>query len=350
MYLGLYVDDFAYFSTSDKVEQKFKELMNTKYTISYDDSLDWFLGMKFDWLEIDEALKCHIHQEAFILDIVKRYNLMDFNKSTRATPFRSGFPVNNIAPSTLSSNEQTILLKQYQQIIGDLNWLSISTRPNITTIVSLLTTKTQSPAPAHYDSALHVMKYCAATASHDLYHTSDDSEPIHAFVYFPKTRSTLQAYCDANWGPINASVPKPNTKPPEQSPNTLRSISGWFILNAGAPIACGCARHKDTAQSSCQAEVHSINETTKLILEYRLLFRDLAIPLKEPIQIKNDNQGAIQWSKGTTTTKMRWIDLRENLVRKNIHNNIINVSHIPYLERSTCLISSPKNFVTPVTF
>ena len=45
--------------------------------------------------------------------------------------------------------------------------------------------------------------------------------------------------------------------------------------------------------------------------------------------IKNDNQGAIHWSKGTTTKKMRWVDLRENLVRENVTNKTIEVSHIP---------------------
>ena len=74
---------------------------------------------------------------------------MDCNKSTKATPFRSGFPVDNIAPSNLSSHEQAILLEKYQQIIGDMNWLSISTHPDITMIVSLLAAKIQSPAPAH---------------------------------------------------------------------------------------------------------------------------------------------------------------------------------------------------------
>ena len=130
-------------------------------------------------------MKCHVHQEAFTLDIVEQYNLMDCNKSTGTTPFRSGFPVDNIAPSNLSSHEQTKLLKKYQQIIGNLNWSSISTRPCRTTIVSLLAAKTQSPAPAHYDSALHVVKYLATSASHGLYYTSDTSEPFHAFVHFP---------------------------------------------------------------------------------------------------------------------------------------------------------------------
>ena len=100
-------------------------------------------------------------------------------------------------------------------------------------------------------------------------------------------------------------------------------------MNIGAPIAWDCARHKDTAQSSCQAEVHSINETTKLLLEYRLLSRDIGLPLTKAIAIKNDNQGTIQWSKGTTTKKMRLVDLRENLVRENIMKRTIQVSHIP---------------------
>ena len=184
--------------------------------------------------------------------------------------------MDNIQPSTLPPDTQTTLTKRYQQIIGDLNWLSISTRPDVTAIVSLLSAHSHRPSPAHLDSAMHVVKYLASTSSIGLYYTSDHSEPFHAFVHFPpEVDDALQAYCDANWGPMDASVPKPGVTPPEQSLDSLRSLSGWFVMYSGAPVAWDCARHKDTAQSSCQAEVHSINETTKLILEYKLLFRDI---------------------------------------------------------------------------
>ena len=322
IYVGLYVDDFAFFSVSDEVEEKFRQFLNARYTVSYEDSLEWFLGMKFEWIETTTSLHCLVHQEAFVFDIVDWHNLTDFNKSNRATPFRSGFPVDNIQPSQLPDDQQKPLTKKYQQVIGDLNWLSISTRPDITAIVSLLS--------AHFQSALHVIRYLASSPSLGLYFTSDNSEPFHAFVHFPTTDNvTLQAYCDANWGPMDASVPKTGTTPPEQQPQALRSLSGWFIMQAGAPIAWGCARHKDTAQSSCQAAVHSINETTKLLLEFKILFRDINLPITSPMSIKNDNQGAIHWTKGTTTKKMRWVDLRENLVGENILNKNIDVTHIP---------------------
>ena len=56
LFLGLYIDDFCYYSVSDKVEEEFKRLMNTKYTVSYDNQLEWFLGMKFEWRLTEDDL------------------------------------------------------------------------------------------------------------------------------------------------------------------------------------------------------------------------------------------------------------------------------------------------------
>ena len=42
----------------------------------------------------------------------------------------------------------------------------------------------------------------------------------------------------------------------------------------------------------------------------------------------NENQGAIHWSKGTSTKKIKWINLRENFVRENFLHKNISISHI----------------------
>ena len=261
--------------------------------------------------------------------MVDCHQLSDCNKSTRATPFRSGFTVNSIPPSSLDNATQLPLTKNFQQILGDLNWLSISTRPDISTIVSLLAAHSHRPSPAHRDAARHIINYLASMTTLGLYYTSDNTESPHAYVHFPPKDNTLAAFSDANWGPMDVSVPKPSSRPIEQAPSSLRSLSGWLVLHSNSPIAWGSARHKDTAQSSCQAEFHSINETTKLILEFHLLFRDINLPLTTPSFIKNDNQGAALWAKGTTSKKMRWVDLRENLIRENIQHKNISDTHIP---------------------
>ena len=285
--------------------------------------------MKIEWSFTDTGLQVHVHQEAFVSELLSRHNLSECNISPRATPFKSGFPVDCIPPSNLSVTNQAKLTTPYQQLMGDLTWLSISTRPDVTAILSLLSEHTHTPSQAHLTYALHVVKYLASTKSLGLLFSSDSHEPLHSFVHFKDASNTLQVLCDANWGPMDASKPKPTAPPVEQSIESLWSISGWLALHSGAPIAWGCLRHKQTAQSSCEAEVQSINEATKLILQLKLLFRDLSLPISTPVPLYNDNQGAVHWSKGTTTKKMKWIDLRENFVRENVINKNIAVTHIP---------------------
>ena len=134
--------------------------------------------------------------------------------------------------------------------MGDLNWLSISTRLDITTIHSILSAYSHCPSAQHLASALHVVKYYSYNPSHGLFFSYQQSQRLTAFVTYPVPHD-LTAYLDANWGPIDASIPKNNTKGSEQSILSLRSVSGWTILNQSVPIAWGSIRQTDTAQSSC---------------------------------------------------------------------------------------------------
>jgi hypothetical protein len=60
IYLGLYVDDFCYFSPDQEVEQNFQDKLNQHFTVDYEDEVDWFLGQKFTWKKTDDAVACHL--------------------------------------------------------------------------------------------------------------------------------------------------------------------------------------------------------------------------------------------------------------------------------------------------
>ena len=135
-----------------------------------------------------------------------------------------------------------------------------------------------------------MVKYLASTSSLGLVYSSASHEPsLHSFLQFKDATKGLDVLCDANWGPMDASKPKPTAPPVEQSLQSIRSILGWLALHSGDPIAWGCLRHKNTAQSSCEAEVHYINEATKLVLQLKLLFRDMNLPLQSTIPLYNNN-------------------------------------------------------------
>ena len=47
--LGLYVDDFVFFSTCDNVEEKFQDILSRLLTVDFMGIVEWFLGVHFSW-------------------------------------------------------------------------------------------------------------------------------------------------------------------------------------------------------------------------------------------------------------------------------------------------------------
>ena len=101
--------------------------MNHKYSVTFDDQIECFRGMKFNWKQNDNGVSCHLHQEVFALELIKQQGLLNCNKSATANPFRRGLLFDTIPPSTLPDHIQKPLTKQYQVLMGSLKWLAIST-------------------------------------------------------------------------------------------------------------------------------------------------------------------------------------------------------------------------------
>ena len=107
-------------------------------------------------------------------------------------------------------------------------------------------------------------------------------------------------------------------------------MSGYLIMRCGGPIAWKAVRQERTSRSTCKAEVRATDEAVKEILSLRHRCDDLHLPdASSPTRLYNDNQGAVDWSKGTTTKRMRHINLRDCAVRDSIISEEIDLRHIP---------------------
>ena len=47
--LGLYVDDFIYFSCDDEVEARFQRILSRLIKVEFMGVVEWFLGTHFSW-------------------------------------------------------------------------------------------------------------------------------------------------------------------------------------------------------------------------------------------------------------------------------------------------------------
>ncbi len=331
LYLGVYVDDMIFFSESDEVEQKFQKDFGEKLDTTFDDKINYFLGIQFTYKWHDDGnLTIKLSQPAYIENIIASAGLQGDAVNSVPTPYKSGLPVDSIPNITLPVHKQEELTHQMRVICGSLNWLSQSTRPDIATITNMLSKYTSKPNKFHIDHAKRVTRYyLKGTKNHGISFSSSECENLESFIKFPIPDDGITALCDANWGPQDQSKPKPNET------RTLdlfksRSISG-YLLWYGGPLHWVSKRQAITARSSAEAEIYATDECTKALLHFHYLLDGLNLTkelMSKPTTVYNDNNACVQWSRNTTTKGLRHIQIRENAVRESVQRNFIQVKHI----------------------
>jgi hypothetical protein len=215
---------------------------------------------------------------------------------------------------------------QYQSLVGSLNWLAHTTRPDLSTVVSLLAQHQSSPSPGHLDAAIYVVKYLSHTKNLGIYFNSMRKLQLESFLHFPLP-TMLLPMSDANWGPQDATK---TTVKAELPLFISRSMSAFYVDLFG-PLHWISKRQTVTAGSSAEAEIYATSECVKFIIELSQTFdsigvRDIFMP--STTTIFNDNKACVDWSKLTTTKGLRHIQMRENHVRENVERKLVSIAHV----------------------
>ena len=345
--IGIYVDDFVYFSLSDAVEERFEKLLSKDLKVTFMGVATWFLGTHLTWLsQADGHISVHLSQEAFAQNLVERHRQHTINHNPQATPYRSGLPIDSIPDNAAETdeNEPSFLRRrtQYQSVVGSLNWLATNTRPDLSPVVSFLASYNHKPTSSHMDSAYYAIKYLRSTASFGIAFHSNSDSISSGYIHFPfhhdmeaykdaipptaAEHFQLTSYSDACWGTQFGTAIAPGQ---EVELFKYRSMSGFIVLRSGGPLAWGAVRQERTSRSSCEAEVRATDECIKEVLSIRTRAEDIGLlESQKATLVYNDNQGCVDWCKNTTTTGMKHLNLRENACRESFQAGDIDIRHI----------------------
>jgi hypothetical protein len=86
IYIGLYVDDFKYFSNSDETEKLFEQRLGSKCVVDFMGEVSWFLGCKYEWESLlDDRLTVSITQMAKTEDLMENHGIEKFIPWDRRT-------------------------------------------------------------------------------------------------------------------------------------------------------------------------------------------------------------------------------------------------------------------------
>jgi hypothetical protein len=296
MVITISVDDMAITSQYLKHIEHFKNQLRERFEISDLGELTWLLGLK---VERDRrARTITLSQGAYADTIVERFRLEDAKDVH--TPMDTG-AVLSVDQSPMASTElEGMKNVPYQRAIGSLMYAATSTRPDITFSVSILSQFMRNPARIHWEATKHVIRYLKATKNLGL--------------TLSTSTNSLEAYIDADW----ASQPH------------RHSISGYVVLLHGSPIAWSARKQSLIALSTAEAEYIALTSAAREVLYLQLLIGELYEPVKTPILIHCDNQGAIALaSNNKFHGRTKHIDIRYHFIRTLIRNEDFILQYTP---------------------
>jgi hypothetical protein len=312
--LGLYFDDFVYFSPVDSVETKYQEILSNLIAVDFMGIVEWFLGTHFSWSITPSIVKVHMNQAGFAANLAERFQVDAKTPSPTITPYRSGIPIYAIADSTNDSDStaQQRRMEAYLSLVGSIGWLAQCTRPDIAPVHSFLSLYNNKPSPGHMKAALHALHYIHSTHDYGINFTSENRHPLHTYLHFPDSLDTeayldatppkpgmeskLTTYSDACWGSQIGNAVREGTLLPLFK---LRRMSGAIMFR---PIAWASERQDRTSLSSCEAEIRATNVAGKLTLTICNItdgFCSIGVPISDAdgvANIWNDNEACVSWT------------------------------------------------------
>ena len=201
----------------------------------------------------------------------------------------------------------------YRSVIGKLNFLEKSTRPDISVSVHQCARFSELPKKIHAEAVKRIGRYLLATRDKGL-------------IIHPKRDRHFDCWVDAdfagNWRQADAHI----------DPMTAKSRSGWIVHSAGAPITWASKTQTITAMSTTEVEYTALSTSLREVIPLMGLITEARahgvsiddLPPKIHCTFFEDNSGALELARlpkihpRTKHINQSYHHFRDHVVRKDI--------------------------------
>ena len=244
------------------------------FNITDEGTLSDYLGVEIKQLP-NGTIK--LSQPHMIDSILKDLNFNDKTKS-KPTPAPSNIRLDRDMDGAEMDDDF-----HYRRVIGKMNFLEKSTRPDIAYSVHQCARFSADPKQSHATAVKYIGRYLMRTRDKGI-------------ILDPKN-SSFDCWVDAdfigNW----------NRQTSDVDPSVARSRTGYVITYGSCPVTWGSRLQREVALSSTEAEYIAISESMRDVLYLMQLVKDLrdctgirigSTPPKVHCRIFEDNSGALE--------------------------------------------------------
>jgi hypothetical protein len=270
----VYTDDGIYVGPDlEEINRLKKELITAGFNIEDMGTLNEYLGVKVTHNENGTIMLAQPHMIQQILDDLS----FQPSTSSKATPALSSVVLDrDLHLPPMNSDFE------YPSVIGMLNFLEKSTRPELAFAVHQCARFSANPRTSHAKAVRLIGKYLQGTKERG--------------IILNPTEHSFESYVDADfcglWNPETAMY----------DPMTSKSRTGFVITYAGCPLTWASRLQPETALSTTEAEYMALSENTRVLLPLMDLLEEgqsYGVPIycttpTVRCRIFEDNAGALE--------------------------------------------------------
>ena len=157
----VWVDDIVYCGHDDEFTDLLEKKVKTKFRMSECCMLSWFLAMN---VPVNETpiVNQTVNQEKYIENLLKKFDMS--NCKALSTPMAEHVKLTkDVCPLEGSEEQRVMRERNYRGLIGSLNYLSLSSRPDIAPAWHVLSSFLEYPGEQHWVASKHVLRYLQGT-------------------------------------------------------------------------------------------------------------------------------------------------------------------------------------------
>ena len=321
-WIGVYIDDLIIAACRELV----KLLLTTITTMWKCGEPEWltadlckplrFLGLQLAWSSERNLL---IWQESYIKDLADRYSHELQKVKQCGTPLGPGV----MEPEAVENIDSGVL-RTCQRLIGELLWVSVRTRPDVSFSISKLAQWMNRDPSKTYQLGLHVLAYLVDSANVGLVYLCSDPSGPRPGRKDVGCSNLLEVLTDSSF-----------------APDASRSNECCLLFVENCLVGWHVTRQPYMTQSSCETELLATATGCCFAQAHAYLLAELA--QKAPrVHIYNDNQAAVSVFIGQNSHwRTRSLRIKARTMRERWEMGFYVISHIEGLQNGADLGTKP---------
>jgi hypothetical protein len=298
MFLEFHVDDFLLSShpSCSKARDAFKARFMSRFEAKDGGHATRFIGLDIGRV----SNRIYVTQAPLTQKLIEDLHLQDANPTL--VPMIPGSRLSALDRPSVADPQFT---RQFQHIVGILQYLHQNTRPDVGFVTHELSRHQSCPGQVHMDAAKMAGRYLKGTIN---------LGPVYGDTPAAE-KGRMWASADSDWA---------------TDKDTRKSISANYIRWNRGPISWMCKQQGGVATSTTEAEYVSASTCAKRVVHLSRLLQGLQAASPKPVVIFEDNRGCRFMSENSlNSARTRHIDTARHNVRDLVEKNEVRLVDCP---------------------